>query len=255
MNIDITLVSKLASIVYEKKRYIYLEAEKMGFDYNDITIIDEPNIRCAIFSKNNNKIIAFRGSDNKPNWLNNFKIKKKQTFKGGVHRGFWEYKNKFIDEIKMNISQDDNLYLAGHSLGAALASLISNNLYEDGYRKIIFGLFIECPNVFNKRYKRNTKHYNIHRIFVKNNIDMVKRMPPRWLGYTNYSPKDTENCDLIYFNRKDMAIINPSKTGISLDKLQTYINPVNWFDTVSDHFIAYVLSLMIKNREIIEELI
>lgn len=255
MDIDIVLVSKLCSLVYKKRKDIYIEGANLGFRYKDIKFIDEPDTRCVVFTTGNNRIIAFRGSDNKSNWVNNFKIRKIQTLKGKVHRGFWEYKNKFIDEIKMSISQEDNLYLVGHSLGAALANLISNNLYEDGYRKIVFGLFIECPNIFDKRYKRNTSHYNIHRIFVKNNIDLVKKMPPKWLGYTNYNHKDTENCDLIYFNRKDDAIINPSKIGISLDKLQTYINPINWFDTVSDHFIAYVLTLIIKNQEIIEELI
>jgi len=255
MNIDIILLTKLSELAYLNRKEIYEKALELGFSYKNISFIDENDIRCIIFKHINNSIIVFRGSDNIENWVSNFKIIKTQTGKGKIHRGFLNYSEKLLPRIKKEIYLFSNIYITGHSLGAAIGNIIANNLYEDGYIKNMTGLFIECPNIFDKRYKKNTRHYDIHRIFIKNNIDLVKVLPPRWMNYTNYSYKDTENCDLIYFNRKDLAIINPSKTYILSDKFQTYINPINWIDGVTDHYMDYVLSLVLKNKEIIKELL
>lgn len=248
-------MSILADIVYEDKRKIYKRCMEIGFDYEDIIIETIDDLRFIIVKKEDKTYLSVRGSSNFPNWISNFKISKTTTFKGGVHKGFLECTNKLYPVIRKHIDNVSELYFSGHSLGSSLVSLLANKLYEDNFNNIKCVLMIESPNVFDKRYLNNTKHYKFKRVFIKNNIDLVKIMPPKWMGYVNYNPKTTYDCDLIYINKDNLALINPNKMSISFDKFQTYINPFNWGEIASDHSMDYVLSLVIKNEKIIKELI
>jgi len=115
-------------------------------------------------------------------------------------------------------------------------------MYEDFY-DIVGCLLIECPNISDKRYIKNTDKYKFKRIMIKNNIDIVTYMPPFWMNYYNYK------CDTIYFNRDGLCLENPSNFAIRLDKIATYLNPTNWTEVAEDHLLDNILALIYKNKE------
>lgn len=61
-----------------------------------------------------------------------------EDFKGKYHRGFWRIYKKRIIAIKeilnrLDISKDKKLLITGHSMGAAVATLVAHKLSSDGY--------------------------------------------------------------------------------------------------------------------------
>lgn len=71
-------------------------------------------------------VIAFRGSDTFADWLADSKVAQTPYYGGNVHRGFlfvYQSCQKEIMSNYNNMSQDKALYITGHSLGAALATL------------------------------------------------------------------------------------------------------------------------------------
>ncbi len=63
---------------------------------------------------------------------------KDEAFEGKYHRGFLRIYKKRIIAIKeilnrLNISKDKKMIVSGHSMGAAVASLVAHKLYSEGY--------------------------------------------------------------------------------------------------------------------------
>lgn len=241
---DIMYLSQLSRLAYKRDIRIVEELFKENYNTEDIKVINISNLKCFIAIRDDKTYISFRGSDNLKNWLNNFNIGKGIVAQGNIHNGFLMASKTLYNEILPFIKQKrhNRIYLTGHSLGASLASLVSNYLYEDFYdvREV---LLIECPNISDKRYIKNTENYKINRVMIKNNIDIVTYMPPFWMDYRNYK------CDMIYFNRDGDLVENPSYFTVKLDKIATYLNPFNWTEVAEDHLLDNVMALIEKNKQ------
>ncbi len=72
-------------------------------------------------------VVAFRGTDSRTDWLNNFKTRPSAL---GAHRGFQGAAMDFNDIVSRLKEQGHNVVLTGHSLGGAMAEYLSafNNL-------------------------------------------------------------------------------------------------------------------------------
>lgn len=128
--------------------------------------------------------IVFRGTKTPKEWVDNLNISFKEylipSF-GNIHEGFLQvYKSiqNTIYQHKDDINSKDSLYIAGHSLGAALATLavpdIEINLQKRIRAIYTFGSPRVGDNVFVKSY--NAKYSEkTHRIV--NTSDVVTSIP------------------------------------------------------------------------------
>lgn len=244
MNLDVNFFAKLSMAAYKSEMGIIETLLHLDFDLDNIKVIDAVGCRCFIARDRRKVFISFRGSDNIRNWLANFDYKKVK----GVHGGFWKTANSLYNKIQKYIGVNDEIYLTGHSLGASLSLIIGNLLYEDlKYVKSV--IVFESPNIAESTYIDNTQKYRIKRIHIRNNVDIVTHIPPTTMGFTNYKFNN-----VIYFNWKDKAILNPSTVYIAIDKVKTLLKKSRWNELTEDHLMDNILSLILKNKDIIERI-
>jgi hypothetical protein len=104
----------------------------------DFYVTPENNLKTkAIMTYNKNKneiIVAFRGTDNLINWLNNLNFETKGFFGMAVHSGFIDsylaIGPALIQNLKYLLTENAtaSVTLLGHSLGGALATLASHEI-------------------------------------------------------------------------------------------------------------------------------
>lgn len=142
-------------------------------------------------------IIAFSGTLFVSQWLENFKYQLisptgLNNYTGGIqcHTGFYEiymgirpiiqsYMNKYQGQIK-------TLYTTGHSLGAALSSLCSFDLYDPKEFYKLINYNFASPRVGNNDYA-SFFDKNITTSFrVNNTEDLITDLPPAQIGPNIY---------------------------------------------------------------------
>ena len=169
-----------ASLVYRDKEEVQSLVKDLG--YNEFAWFDNEGTQAFACRKSNaNEIlIVFRGTEpgQMKDILADVKAWRKPALeKGLVHFGFAQALNKVYDSIVQWLSEqkldgERNITCTGHSLGAALATIMASRL--DANELYTFG----SPRVGDRRFVKemNTdkiKHYR----FVNNN-DIVTRVPP-----------------------------------------------------------------------------
>ena len=165
-------------------------------DYKwDCKVCDKSNEIYNIITKENEKIIigentildtlfvAFRGSSNLENWIddaqfshtcfnNNICIDK------GFHKLYETLNHTIIKKI--NKHQNKNLLITGHSLGAALATLLTYELNKDyNISLITFG----SPRVGNKEFVKEMLKQNFLSNRITHYFDIVPHLPQEILNY------------------------------------------------------------------------
>ena len=138
--------------------------------------------------------VAFRGSNNIQDWINNFHISKIYPYDKyenvGVENGFYSIYKTFELPIFSNIVylsikyNTSNLILTGHSLGAALSTLLAFDILNDDVYEgfnihsiITFG----SPRVGNYEFSNAIKNINSFRI--THYYDIVPHLPQELLNY------------------------------------------------------------------------
>lgn len=131
-------------------------------------------------------IIAFRGTESIEDWLTDLKTKFLPIKRGRVHQGFNEgldyIWSDLIDLLNRYNDTRRTIWLTGHSLGGALATLAVDRLL-DGWK--INGLYtFGSPRVGDKKFRKQFDAQFRHRTFrFVNDEDIVPRVPPRNIGY------------------------------------------------------------------------
>lgn len=136
--------------------------------------------------------LCFRGTDESADWIDNINaIAVKQLF-GEFHRGFWNSVQDIWEilfgQYQLKSREDGNhkpLFLTGHSLGGAMASIAAAIL---SHRDIPF---TSCYTFGQPRAmdKSTARLFNVEckeRFFrFHNNNDIVTRVPARVMGYSH----------------------------------------------------------------------
>eukprot|EP00904_Undaria_pinnatifida_P008931 jgi/Undpi1/5168/HiC_scaffold_19.g08519.m1 len=156
------------------------------------------------FIASNDDMIAdvFRGSNGSSDWITNFKISWRAcpaewnlpSPGGYIHEGFEDGVNSVwlptgmyntIKSLYFEKGKNRKLYLAGHSLGGALATIAAGRLaFVDDMD--IAGIYtIGCPRIFNQDCAKHFDAKINHGVALKdknfrcrNNNDIVTRVPP-----------------------------------------------------------------------------
>ena len=93
------------------------------------------------------------------------------------------------------------LLITGHSLNAALATLYADRIADTSSACYTFG----SPRVGDKKLIDNM-NFTCYRI--RNNNDIVTRVPPEWIGYTHKSD------ELLYFDVDGIYLDTVSVEGL-----------------------------------------
>ena len=175
-----------AMLAYKKPNLTEKYFRQAGFE--SINLLDYEGAQCYLLANNDTAVIVFRGTEPKQKsdiWADLKTWKKKSQTKGSIHAGFmgetdkvWESVFKFVRDNK-----DKDLYIAGHSLGGAMASVASSRLQQHPPLKMTYTY--GSPRVGNSTWTGFQKWSHQR---IQNNNDVVTQTPPMLLGFRHHYP-------------------------------------------------------------------
>jgi len=195
-------LASISKLVYSDESEVESGAYEMGFP--EFAWFDADGTQAAVLSNDEDCVLAFRGTTDITDWMTNLDVFKTRGRFGEVHNGFQEALNLVWDDIEPVLAQygDKDLYITGHSLGGALATLA---LTETGQGELYtFG----SPRVGDEEFKNIFNHlYKTYRF--QNNNDVVPRVPRS--GYKHIG-------SLRYFTVGGKMLAEPGIWRIEMDR-------------------------------------
>jgi triacylglycerol lipase len=154
--------------------------KKLG--YKKIKYLNKDGAQAMILTNNTEQVLAFRGTQ--PKELNDIAAdlkswKMKSKTDGEVHDGFYDEVEKLWADIIPLISATKPLFITGHSLGGAMATIAASRLEKQTECLYTFG----SPRVGNKKFIDHVlvKHYR-----WRNNNDLVPTVPFFIMGFRHH---------------------------------------------------------------------
>ena len=200
------LFANISAITYDNPKESKNKFKSFGF-----TVVEFFDINGAqaylLKDTNGIHVLSFRGTEvsQKSDILADLKAGKNLEACGGkVHVGFKGEINKIWPAIEKAIANIDTLYVTGHSLGAAMATIAASRMQSKVTALVTFG----SPRVGNLEFVNSlmVTHYR-----VQNNCDDVTKVPFRLSGFRHHGTHKYMNYygefrDLTPWQRvKDMA--------------------------------------------------
>ena len=133
---------------------------------------------------------VFRGTDEIADWLDNLNVVRIPSPFGKVHKGFndalmdvWPMMRQTIRRMRPIDEIHRPLWLTGHSLGGALATIAAATLVDED--ETFFGVYtFGSPRCGDKEFARVYKIEAGERTYrFQNNNDIVSRVPTRTMSY------------------------------------------------------------------------
>ena len=180
------IMAILSGLAYGEPSEVNKKFRKHGF--YDTKFCNKRGAQCYVVWNDTDAVICFRGTE--PKEMSDIKadlnaIQKQGLHnKGDVHGGFQGEINKIWDLIleKVNELKDHKIYITGHSLGGAMATICAKRLQEQQIE-------VQClytygsPRVGDKRWVKSLQipHYRF-----QNNNDVVCKVPFWFMGYRHH---------------------------------------------------------------------
>lgn len=143
----------------------------------------------------NSLFVSFRGSETILNWIDNVQVRKITPYDDKsvqVSKGFFKaysyLKSDIFDKLEAmkNKYNTNNLMITGHSLGAAIGTLLAYDILTTnkslGYdirNLITFG----SPRVGNDKFVESFENYALTHYRITHYYDMVPHLPQEFLNY------------------------------------------------------------------------
>jgi len=219
--------------VYEKQDDVLLKTlNKWGFTNN--LLISEPKHDVQLFIASSDKVIVvcFRGTESKKDWIVNLNAAGKERDYGKVHKGFYEAFESVESQIDTFIEQqvhlqDKKLFICGHSLGGALALMMTAEMaFNDKlYHKQFSGLATYGqPLLGNKKFKNSVlSSFSSQYARFANTGDIVTNIPPNYV-HASQAIKFDRDGDLINTRSQSMAETDLPLTEEEFEILQSELN-------------------------------
>lgn len=171
-----------------------LKAEDAGI--TDVIAFSNESSSAILVEHTDYFALAFRGTDEVRDWIDNINTIPIAALFGKFHRGFYKsleriwpniasYYQKKRLELRQHDSTPKGLFLTGHSLGGAMATIAASRLIEKDYPftgVYTFGqpraVTAATADIFNIRARSRFFRF-------QNNNDIVTRLPARMMGYSH----------------------------------------------------------------------
>ena len=190
------IMAELSYIAYESIPSAKAKARELGF--KSVQFYEHGNAQCYRFVSDHDIVIAARGTETTEteDILSDLKIHRVPPCKdlnvpGLVHRGFrgeaFELWHAARDNILLETASSHKLWFTGHSLGAAIATLLSTYSQHDKATLDPTGLVtFGSPRVGNREFACNADKVVPDNLRWVNNDDVVTKVPFNMFGlYTH----------------------------------------------------------------------
>jgi triacylglycerol lipase len=196
-------------------------------------------------------VVAFRGTqpDKLVDWMSDLDTLFTTGPFGLVHNGFNLALSRIWDELNACVAsfqdQGQSLWLTGHSLGAALASLATARWRE--LDKPVNGLYdFGSPRVGDRVFERTfDQDFGARNFRFVNNADLVTRVPLRAMGYSHTGT-------LAYFSDNGELSGDPGWWDAFLNRMKVRIEDLGKMGPadLKQHSIDHYVELCEKNRTV-----
>ena len=209
---------------------------------SEIKLIEIGTAEVLFIRGKNTTIIAFRGSDEKGDWIKNLTVAKKKMRYGSVMKGFDDEMSKLWVKCLVEYDNSHSIYVTGHSKGGGEGVCFLNRLIAAriggqvilNSGKLKAAYFFGCPRSLGKDTADSFTNIYNNRVFrVENNNDIVCRVPSQ-LRFKHVCPENR-----IYISRSGKIMHgNIPYATLAYDRVMGRIE--SWkkgikFDGLSDH--------------------
>ncbi|MFM9111027.1 MAG: lipase family protein [Prochlorococcaceae cyanobacterium] len=191
-------MARLASSVYQSKPGGHdpdeagilrnLKAEDSGFI--SVHGFSKNSAQAAVVEHTDYLSLVFRGTDQLADWIDNLNSFSEQALFGGFHRGFLHSVQDLWNPLfqcysELNQKKPRALFVTGHSLGGAMATVASSILihHDEGFTSTY--TFGQPRAVTRDTARVYSVAANSKTFRFQNNNDIVTRAPARVMGYSH----------------------------------------------------------------------
>ena len=153
--------------------------------FKHVKLVECDGAQAYVINNDEIVVLAFRGTEIQERsdiWADMKIWKTKGRGKGEVHSGFKGELDKLWPPVETLLSQhkDKKLYITGHSLGGAMATLAASRITTKNLEEVFtYG----APRVGNRRFARSLRYTHTR---IQNNNDLICRVPSRLFGYSHH---------------------------------------------------------------------
>jgi triacylglycerol lipase len=243
-------LSCAARLVYNEDATILPVVSQWGF--TRFCFIDRRETQALVMANDSTVVVAFRGTEpgKLKDWMSDLDTQFCDGPFGKVHNGFrmalshvWDELNQCVAEFQ---DHGQSLWVTGHSLGAALATLAAAHWREAD--KPVHGLYIfGAPRVGDRVFERTfDQDFGARNFRFVNNADLVTRVPLRTMGFSHAGT-------LLYFTDKGKLMADPGLWDAFLNRMQGRIEDLGNMGPadLKQHSIDHYIKLCEKNRAVI----
>ena len=177
---DLLKFAHIAATTYDNPKESKKKFKDQGYDI--IEFFDVKGAQGYLLKGLDHHVLSFRGTEvtEKSDVLADLKAGKNLEASGGkVHHGFKKELDKLWPSIEKALADVENVYVTGHSLGAAMATIAASRIQDKVLALVTFG----SPRVGTRAFVNSLKVTH-HR--VQNNCDDVTKVPFIFMGFRHH---------------------------------------------------------------------
>lgn len=224
---NLAYLAYFAEAAYSTPEESKAKLEKLGFQINGhehYLEFPDTDTEGLMVGDDEKIIIAFRGTENLTDWMTNMKLLKAAWKVGTVHAGFYQSLESLwpeaIGRLESLRTNNQPIWITGHSLGGALATLAGATLDQQMPEYEIAGIYtFGQPRVGDQIFAQSLDKGMKERFFrAVNNNDVVPRIP---------SMKFSHVGKLLYFD---------SDGNLRENMLLSWLNRTAWCDRLRGYY-------------------
>ncbi len=149
-----------------------------SWGYETVVFLDSEDTECFVAECDTHAILAFRGTKGIGDWIGNMNvIPTNEPSYGTVHKGFFDAFHDVSARLRATLPTGKPIWLTGHSLGGALASIASAE-FIDQFE--VHGIYtFGQPRLGDDEFEQTIKAAYGEEFFrFVNDDDIVTRIPP-----------------------------------------------------------------------------
>jgi triacylglycerol lipase len=241
-------LAHLSALAYQDKGQIYAQLTQWQYPQHAFFTNKPTGTQGFVAANDQNVVLAFRGTEitRINDLVTDAKIGLVAGPYGQVHQGFETALSSVWDDITAKIAEfrhnQQSIWITGHSLGGALATLAAARLVKTG---TAFNAVYNygCPRVGDKEFASQFDQVIGNRCFrVRNNNDIVTRIPVAGIFFYRY--RHTQK--LVYFDSQGVRRDSIGWWGLMREHIKGHINDFGdvGIDDLEDHKIKQYLQVL-----------